>query len=100
MKRADELRAKLESLKRKREEDVEIKRLERQIRGEEFSQTTGGKIFNKIGDFGMSMGKGLKNVGKAIATPPKTTGKQVKRKTFQNQMNGETKRFFILTMKL
>lgn len=82
MNKVDELRAKLKNLQKKKEEDREIRNLERQIKYEEFSQTTGGKIFNKIGDFGSSMGKGLKNVGSAIATPPKASNKaQVKRKS-------------------
>ena len=89
MGRTEELRAKLESLRRKRNEDREIKNLEKQIKYEEFSQTKKGKVFNKIGDFGMSMGKGLKNVGKAIATPPKSSGKgQVKRKSFDEIVAG------------
>ena len=86
MSKAEELRQRLKQLQKKREEDAEIKRLEHQVRAEEFSQTTGGKIFNKIGDFGMSMGKGLKNVGKAIATPPKQTGK--KQKSFDEILAG------------
>jgi len=89
MSKADELRARLKQLQKKREEDAEIKRLEHQIRAEEFSQTTGGKIFNKIGDFGISMSKGLKNVGKAIATPPKQTSKkQVKGRSFDEILAG------------
>jgi len=89
MSKAEELRQRLKQLQKKREEDAEIKRLEHQIRAEEFSQTTGGKIFNKIGDFGMSMGKGLKNVGKVITDPPKQTSKkQVKGRSFDEILAG------------
>ena len=89
MSKADELRARLKQLQKKKEDDAEIKRLEHQVRAEEFSQTTGGKIFNKIGDFGISMSKGLKNVGKAIATPPKQTSKkQVNGRSFDEILAG------------
>ena len=85
MSKAEELRQRLKQLQKKREEDAEIKRLEHQVRAEEFSQTTGGKIFNKIGDFGLLMGKGLKK----ITTPPKTAKKgQVKRKSLNEVIAG------------
>jgi len=89
MSKADELRARLKQLQKKKEDDAEIKRLEHQVRAEEFSQTTGGKIFNKIGDFGQGLGKVVGNVGKAITTPPKTAKKgQVKRKSLNEVIAG------------
>ena len=85
--RIAELREKLESLKRKKEEDAEIKKLEKQIKQEEFSQTTGGKVFNKIADVGQGLGKVVGNVGKKITTPPKDAPKKAKPKTLQQVMD-------------
>jgi len=86
MSEIEDLKKKLIELKEKKKEELEIKKLKSQIRGEEFSQTTGGKIFNKIGDFGLSMGKTLVNVGNKITTPPKQTNSKTKRKTLDEVM--------------
>ena len=89
MGKVEELKEKLANLQKKRNEDAEIRKLQKQIRMEEFSQTKGGKIFNKIGDFGLLMGKGLKNVGKVITTPPaQKKGHQVKRKSLNEVIAG------------
>ena len=87
MGKVEELRARLENLQKKRQEDTEIKKLQKQIKGEEFAQTTGGKVFNKIGDFGQGLGKVVGNVGKKITTPPKDAPKKAKPKTLQQVMD-------------
>lgn len=62
------LEKELAELKKKREEERKRKNLSKQIKSERFSQTKGGKVFNAIGDLGLS-------VGKKILTPPKNNSK-------------------------
>jgi len=71
MGRIEDLKKELELLRKKREEDLEVKRLQKQINYEKFSQTRSGKVFNKIADIG---DKAKKN----LFAPPKQTGKKKK----------------------
>ena len=73
----DDLKKQLKELQKKREADARIKRLKKQIRGEEFGQTKKGKIFNKIADIGEA---GLKATGRYLSKPaPSQTGKKKKK---------------------
>ena len=59
MEKVEDLKKELESLRKKREEEKEVKRLKKQINVEKFNQTKTGKIFNKIADFGDGAKKSL-----------------------------------------
>lgn len=65
----ENLKKELVTLQNERTEKTDISKIKKQIRGEKFAQTKGGKIFNTIGDFGLK-------IGKKIMTPPKNTGKK------------------------
>jgi len=68
MSKIQDLQAELKALQEKKETEKKIKQLKKQIKAEKFAQTKSGKIFNKIGDFGLA-------VTKKITTPsPKQTG--------------------------
>ena len=67
----EELKQRLEFLKKEKKRQLEIKKLKRQIKGEEFSQTTGGKVFNKIADVGEGLGKMILGKGEQGGTPKK-----------------------------
>jgi len=83
----EDLKARLKVLQDNKKKDLEIRKLKKQIKGEEFSQTTGGKVFNKIADVGQGLGKIVGNVGKKITTPPKDAPKKAKPKTLQQVMD-------------
>jgi len=53
----EDLQKRLNELKESKRKDKEIKRLKKQIKAEEFSNTTGGKIFNTIANFGDKLTK-------------------------------------------
>ena len=57
MQTSEGLRKELERLKLERKEAEEVKKLQKQINAEKFSQTKSGKIFNKIADFGDKLTK-------------------------------------------
>lgn len=67
MGRIEDLKKELAELNKRREEEAEIKRLQKQINYARFSQTKSGKVFNKIADIG---DKAKKN----LFAPPKKTG--------------------------
>ena len=83
----EDLKARLKVLQDNKKKDLEIRKLKKQIKNEEFSQTTGGKVFNKIADVGQGLGKVVGNVGKKITTPPKDAPKKAKPKTLQQVMD-------------
>jgi len=70
MDEIEQLKKRLAELQNKKKRDAEIKKLKSQIKGEEFSQTTGGKVFNKIADVGQGLGKAIMGVGGSGATSP------------------------------
>ena len=69
MGKIEELRRELARLEKKRDDDREIKRLNKRIKGEKFAQTRGGKIFNAIGDAGLRVGKRLMKPSKKQVRP-------------------------------
>ena len=78
----EELKQRLEFLKKEKKRQLEIKKLKRQIKGEEFSQTTGGKVFNKIADVGQGLGKAIMGAGEKAGN----SIKQEKRKSVEQIM--------------
>ena len=52
-----DLKKQLATMQNKRKRDLQIKGLKRQIKAEQFAQSKGGKIFNKIADVGDAMKK-------------------------------------------
>ena len=80
----EELKARLKVLQDNKKKDREIKKLKSQIKGEEFSQTSGGKVFNKIADVGQGLGKAIIGVGGSGATSPQ---KKKKVKSLQQVMD-------------
>jgi hypothetical protein len=78
-KKVKDLKKELEILKKKIEEEQEVKRLKKQINIEKFNQTKTGRIFNKIADFG----DGAK---KKLFTPQKKDNKIVKKPMDINEL--------------
>ena len=60
----EDLKKELKILREKREGDTRVKNLKKQIKAEKFSQTRGGKVFNKIADIGDA---GFKATGKFLS---------------------------------
>jgi len=70
----EELKKELKMLREKRESDMRVKKLKKQIKAEKFAQTKGGKVFNAIGNFGA-------NIGKKVFSPQKQNYSKKKKKT-------------------
>lgn len=73
----EELKRELKRLQDKRIEETNIKRLKKQIKAEEFGQTKGGKIFNKIANIGDA---GFRATSKFLSDRPQTNSKGKKKK--------------------
>lgn len=67
MSEVENLKKELKILQEKRQTESQIKRLKKEIKGEQFAQTKTGKIFNKIANVG---GVGLKATSKFLSAPP------------------------------
>lgn len=77
MNEEETLKKELKALQDKREKDLRIKRLKKQIKLEKFSQTKSGKVFNKIADIGDA---GFKATRKFLSAPPQPTGSKKKQR--------------------
>ena len=67
----EDLKKRLAELQENKRKDAEIRKLKKQIKAEEFSKTTGGKVFNKIADVGQGLGKMIGGTGKQAKSPLK-----------------------------
>jgi len=73
----EDLKEKLALLKENKRKDEEIRELRKQIKNEEFSQTTSGKVFNKIANVGKGLGKMIDGSEKQKTSPKKKKVKTI-----------------------
>jgi len=77
----ERLKKELKILQEKRQTETDVNKLKKQIRGERFAQTSHGKVFNAIGDFGLGVTK------KVLTQPPKQKGNKKKRKSMKEMID-------------
>jgi len=87
MNSTEKLKKELERLRKKREDDEEVKNLKKQIKAERFSQTKTGKVFNFVGKKGGKALDSVGRVGKKLLTAPTNANKPISKKKSKPQKN-------------
>jgi hypothetical protein len=87
MNEIEDLKKRLAELQEAKRKGNEIKKLKKQIKGEQFAQTGSGKVFNKIADVGDGLGKAIMGAGIKATSPQSPQKKKAKVPTMQEIMD-------------